>query len=284
MIRLILGLFFSTFLLTNANASEFAERKYLSVDLTQQGIATLTLEKDLRQANEVEYTIDGGVTWTSKEIDANQVTLSGYGTYEVIFYQSIEKMFRTKREELWRQLVYVPYLKPDNIGELAKQYLPLVVFYEGEEYFPMSLNDMLDFGANENEVLKFRHVAAPKGDDRAEVKMGNEIKTFMSFNGHSDMNINFGTFESTCTEREDGTCSLPITKLFLRDAKGSIDDAYVYYDAQVDEDNDLYLTYYYFYAFDPKNTNDVREPATAAHGFDRESVIIKLRYDEQEGS
>lgn len=308
-IRIIYGMILVVLMMANAIAGEMAERKYLSVDLSQQGIAVLQLEKDLKtEATDVKYrrleldSEEKSDDWDEKEaITANKVTLSGSGTYEVQFYKTTDgKISGVNEEILWKQRIYIPYPKPDNIEELAQQYLPLAVYHETEEYFPISLNDMLDFGANDGESLSFEHLKTVHDDsgkvtglnyESGRVKMGEEIKTFMSFNGHSDMNINFTTAESVCEEQPDGTCvygkleftdGIETTKLFLRDAKGSIKDAHVYYDAQLDDDNNLFLTYYYFYAFDPKNATDVSAPAMVAHAFDRESVIIKFSFDQEE--
>ena len=255
--------------------AEYNGIKNLSVDLRIDGRALIKVEQNLLNELEKADTFssepamryksctnseDCNGSWVESELGEQGILIiRSPGLYLVQVY---EKDLDTD-DVMWSQLVYIPYPAPDNAEELAKQYLPVVIFNEEERNFPQSLQDILSY----NQGVDSIDISGVAGGSN--VLMGDTIKSFMQFNGHKDAWFNFNSTTTKCVIGEV-FCS----PLFLRESKGLITNTTIYWDLS-EENNILYLTYYFFYAFDPK-TGTNEEPGFAAHAFDRESFTIQL--------
>lgn len=258
--------------------AEYSGSKYLSVDLQIAGQGLIKVEQDLQDELEKADTFSSepfiqykscadakncSGSWINSELGEQGVlTISSPGLYQVEVYEKDPGF----DDVLWSQLVYIPYPSPEIAEELAKQYLPVVIFNEGEQYFPQSLEDILSYNQGVDSIVVSRH---RNGNNDDSVFMGEAIKGYMQFNGHKDAWFNFGFGESTCLSGHD-LCS----PLFLRNSTGAANNTTIYWDSS-EEGDSLYLTYYFFYAFDPK-TGTLSNPAQAAHAFDRESFTIQF--------
>jgi len=247
------------------------ESTSISIEYGQS--ATVTIMKDLiGKFDSVKVKKFGEESWSEYTVWSNKFTITGAGMYDVKFTKSVEGFIYDSVNVVWKQSVYVPFSQPENAEDLAKQYLPVVIFNNDESYFPQSLETILSFNkeGEENSI----EIAGLHND--ASHFMGEDIKKYMEYNGHSDSYFNFGKNETTCAT-SDGDCTF-YTPLFLRESIGDVKKPTIYWDASI-EDNALYLTYYFFYAFDPK-TGSYESPATAAHGFDREAFTIEFELTE----
>ena len=217
--------------------------------------------------------------WT--EVVANSeggFEIAGSGHHEIRFghsYPNVE--FLT----VWIQRVYVPYpntLEAQSEGQpsvqdLAEAHLPVLVFDSDERYLPQSLDEILAMGESADESIKVPRLSS---QSPGEVAAGPDFQRFLAHNGHPDYALRF--------HNPDVSCSLTDTDcdpVFYRFAERDPENVTVYYDSSI-EDGSLYLTYYYFYAFDPK-VDGPSSPGGFAHVYDRESVTIRLERDEQEG-
>lgn len=191
---------------------------------------------------------------------------NGPGLYEISFY--FWDYVITKDIKLWTQWVYVPYGAPSLTEaqklSLAQDYAPAIIFNDGEEYFPQGLDDILNYGAaNPDNTITITTV---RGTNK--VNMGDPIFQFLPRNAHANGWFDFRLCETQQSQAQVLNCA----RLFLRGSYGEKSDVTVYYDIS-EEGEKIYLTYFYFYAFDTKNGTD-ENPGTAAHAFDRESVTI----------
>jgi len=232
------------------------------------------------------------------QISNESIVLEGYGKHQFRIYSRYSfsnpgtlitdepGTLRTSNILEWQQDVYVPYPSPNNAENLARQYLPITVYHEEEEYFPQSLEEILSFSnSSDGNFIKISNYELNVNGNisssyPAEVSMGVPLLQFLSGNGHSSSSFDFTTNESTCDL--DGL--LACNPLFLRDSTGldsnmSRVDPVVYWDSSIENDI-LYLTYWYFYAFDPKNGSR-RKPGDFAHALDRESVTITFALNTQ---
>ncbi|MGK5094253.1 vWA domain-containing protein [Deltaproteobacteria bacterium TL4] len=199
---------------------------------------------------------------TIKDDTLFQFNIHGRGLFEI----SIEEGNFISTWRTWKQQVYVPYESLDQEQEIAIKYLPIVVFNDEEEYFPMKLEAILSSGA-ENEAIR---VGTYDGGDG--VTMGETLMEYMKYMGDSN---HYFDFETTETQAHVYADYVPFVELlFLRDQTGNKEEPVVYYETfQVN--SRLFLSYYFFYAFDPK-VGTKNNPDTAAHAFDRESFTIEL--------
>ena len=199
---------------------------------------------------------------TKLNIDNNQISIYESGLYRLKFYKYI---FTIDKLSIWDQWVYVPYPEIEGAEELAKKYLPIISFHPDEEYYPKSLEEILYFKADD--PSKKITIADVTGIN-PKLNMGDDLTGFMKTNGHSDYFFNFGFNETQCDSR-----LITCTPLFLRDNLGGKDNITVYYDVSKEAGGRVYLTYHFFYAFDPKKGTSIN-PYIAAHAFDRESFTI----------
>lgn len=171
----------------------------------------------------------------------------------------------------WDQLVYSPPAKPSNIEEIARKYFPTVIFHDEESFFPQSLEDLYSFGSGEeNQKYDVRYLYdSGNSMQLIQVEPGSDLINFLSFNGSEDNFFDFSGPETHCALSTPGC--LPH---FMRQNTGTLDRTTTYWDASI-SGNHLYLTYYYFYSFDPK-IGDANDPNKYAHVFDREGVTIHL--------
>ena len=263
-------------------------KKRVRVDVSYNGNAIIYIEKDLKgKVDYIKYRNinSNSLQWKTQQNKdyGNKFIIKGYGEYEVTFHKMVtidgngNKIWNTI---LWRQNIYIPYPQPVISEELAKQYNPVVVFNRDEEYFPQSLDTILSFNNDDNnnsiEISEegWLFDASNNKSARSKHKMGEDIKNYLKFNGHSKAYFNFKTYETICELSNDKKSCKFDKPLFLRYLKGSIDNSVVYWDASKESDF-LYLTYYFFYAFDPKK-GSFTNPGGAAHAFDRESFTIRF--------
>ena len=169
----------------------------------------------------------------------------------------------------WEQLIYVPSVKPAGIEGLARQYFPTVVYHEDESYFPVSLEELFSHKESNTDAFEAYYVSNVLGS-RYSPKPGDDLTEFLSKNGHSDNFFNFSAFDSTCSLTTPGC-----TPHFMRSGAGSHIATTIYWDAD-QVGNELFLTYYFFYGFDPK-IGTMNDPHSAGHVFDREAFTIRFQ-------
>lgn len=219
-----------------------------------------------------------GVNWIEvrKKIDGNHykevsshlghsVNLKDGGIYRVKFIQRLQLNDEVMNEILWVQDVYVPFQEFSYVDaeKLAHKYMPVLHFHKDEEYFPVSLESITDL-----DPLKELTINAD--DNKLNVKYGSELKSFLSHNGHIDYLI-----DTESKLDNPATCELPCESHPLRELKISSNGKPVVYWEVSEEDSDLYVTYHFFYAFDPK-VGTAQKPHMGAHAFDRESFTIRF--------
>ena len=255
----------SFFVIANSVFAAYEGKKRLKIDVNYNGSAVITVEKDLEDYFYIaRYKKVDGNDW--KYSYETKFTISGAGLYELYINDNRGGIGEIT---VWEQKIYIPFPQPENAKELAMQYMPITIFHEDEEYFPQTLEKILSFREETETVELFE-----MGEDAITLNMGQELMGFMEFNGHSNAYFNFGHTESTCIK------GMPYCwPLFLRDSTKDapgfdISDSNVYWDAS-EENGKLYLTYYYFYSFDPKGGTS-SNPGDAAHALDRESVTISF--------
>ncbi len=216
----------------------------------------------------------GVVNWSANEknfdqweaLDRNDdgsVELTIPGLYEIVYY--LPKALGFFKKELWRQQIYVPYPEPSNSEELAQKYAPLIQFNSEESFFPVSIEELIYHGENEEESIKVQTLNGTKYP-----RAGSELWTFLGYDGHVENRFDFG-FEETVCDADSTLCD----PLYLRDLVGNKSNPTVYWQAS-EEGKYLYLTYFMLYAFDPKDGDNLNPGNLGSHAFDRESFTITL--------
>lgn len=186
----------------------------------------------------------------------------GEGAHEVEIFALQED---GEERSLWKQLVFrqtPPRRTPERIDELARRYAPIFLFSRKEDYFPVSLNDLL------------RHPTLLASAGHVEVKgvMGEErislgdLDEFLRYNGHCEYLLDQSLFDM------DESAFLEI--------KGEFRKSVVYYSYLEDSARGrFFINYHTFYAFDPK-TGIAKLLNVGPHIFDRESLTLEFGDDE----
>ena len=185
--------------------------------------------------------------------DKLQITGSGY--YRIRLKNTTDNNIH------WSQWVYVPYPEPANARVLAEKYMPIISFADGEEYFPRKIEDILNHTGSMDSNLNIK-LKISDFTGNTTVQMGNSIIDFLT---------NKGSNEFIIDKDSNGR------KLLQNDTNEGEQNPVVYYHA-IETGGYIYLSYYYFYSFDPKSGHS-SNPASGAHGFDREGLIITLKKD-----
>lgn len=271
---------FSIFLLllTGVSSAEYEGKKRLKTSINYNGSATVTIEIDLEDKfNYVNHANAAGEV-EKLEVTSGSFEILGAGMHRLRFIKELpSRRGETIPLAIWVQDVYIPFPQPTVAEELAKQYMPISIFHTNENYFPQSLDDILSYNRSGNDSIK---VYDPTLLTNPKLNMGQDLKTYLEYNGHSSSAFDFGTIESTCALNDDALCDLNIKPLFLRFSTGNVNDATVYWDAS-EEAGSLYIAYYFFYAFDPKKS-EYGSPGSGAHAFDRESITIRFTQEDGE--
>ncbi len=168
-------------------------------------------------------------------------------------------------DDIWEQNVYVQKdysLSNSEVDELLEDYAPIVVYNNGENYAPMNLDDIFDQipNAMSEDTMTFKTVF---GKNKVNLS---SLSTFMAYNGNKDYVLNFNN-----SLVNTGANS-------FEDIDGNFNDATVYKCFQEDVDN-YYLTYYFIYGFDEKNSFGIT--GLANHNLDRESMTVVLNKDKE---
>ena len=214
------------------------------------------------------YTEENGPIQEIDITEENSFSIQGSGLYELKFRSRRDFFDKTQ----WNQNIYLPFDQTSAAEEIAKQYLPLTIYNRDEDYFPQSLEAILSYSVDGR--INTVNIKKGRGGD-IDLETGSELKNYLASNGHNQSYFNFGTIETTCT-----IGSFFCDPVFWRYSTGSIEPPTptVYWDASYEDEN-LYLTYWYFYSFDPKQ-GDLNEPGAGSHALDRESVTIRFSVDE----
>lgn len=263
----------------SAFSYEYTGPKNVSTLIRDGEPAVVTMHGDLAnqvsflRLTEINISNDGdeieGETWTRSKYNDSFVV---YGDPNANGAHTKPGLFKADfiysgviNENLWSQYIYIPSNKPQNIEDLALIYFPTVIFNEDEEYYPQSLDELFTYKEDDDDkyniskVISIDYAPSP----------GEDLKNFLAYNGHADYWFDFSGSSSTCS-LNNSVC-IPH---FMRSNKGSILNTTTYWDADF-VGNELFLTYYYFYAFDPK-IGTSQEPNTYGHVFDREGVTIRF--------
>jgi len=256
-----------------------------SFDLSQYHIIFFKMVKyddegrPIKQLFNDVVTLSAGTTPIKKEqverIDLEHFSITGSGHYQIKL-----KVFKDDNEDgiddgngdiHWKQIVYVPYLKPANYFSLAKKYVPIIVFgknktfdqvSQNEEYLPRNINDIFVKAGEQSTITIKPAFGAKTYTGLKKIFFGVtgsvDIKKFLTDQGNSDFLL---------------TMDQDIFKAII---SKNTDKPVVYFDV-IETDKFIYLSYYYIYAFDPKNGTSLNVPLPdGAHSLDRESLIITL--------
>ncbi len=176
------------------------------------------------------------------------------GAYEVRL-----AVAESEGRDIWKQLVYVqPKLSrsPKQIDELARRHAPIFLFSHKEEYFPVSLGELL----NAQELVASGQTVQVNtifGDQEVPVSA---LAEFLRYNGHSDYLLN--------------QSGMGLRSSDYRKVHGSAGSSVVYYSYMEDPANNrFFINYHTFYTFDPK-TGIAKMLNVGPHIFDRESMTV----------
>lgn len=195
------------------------------------------------------------------------------GIYEFTIFQSEGSPF-------WKQKVFVIAPQDHTLSEgdkqqLAETFAPVVKYHDEENYFPVSLEYML----NEVEVdsnlidepFQLTNKLVPQGffsflgSKNTDLNLNfkfKDIRKILPFYGHSDSVLKSGLEQSSGSLLKQRYGRRFIT---------------VYYSVfENPKYNEIYINYHFFYSYDPKN-GTVKNESIAAHILDRESMTVVLR-------
>ncbi len=206
-------------------------------------------------ATKVEWTVkQGGVTPIASG------TLGAAVRVEVDLSQVpggvLELRLHAQRRELWRQWIFSQgklARTPEAIDVLANRWAPILLFSSREEYFPLTLESLVDAPEvkGSRDTIKVKTVF---GDERIPLA---ELSEFLRYNGHADYLLDQSAFDSQ--------------KVFDR-VHGDFQHSCVYY-SWIEEGGYGFLNFHTFYAFDPK-TGIAKLLRVGPHVFDRESLTF----------
>ena len=220
------------------------------------------------------------------KIDPHHFKVEGSGIHKISLKETA-----SPRAIVWEQWVYVPYPKPQNHYQLAQKYLPITAYSDKTQYFPQRIDEILFFendgsdANNPNIRLKISNITGKN----FELNTGSDLKDFMTEKGHADFILNFNAdpslnflnFGRFNQEATSVTCTLSkpnCDPLFLRKSFAKTRPLTVYYTSAIINDGNnekLYITYTYIYAFDMK-TGTRNKPGPGSHALDRESLVLIL--------
>lgn len=165
--------------------------------------------------------------------------------------------------EFWKQFLFIqPSLKrnPEEIDRLARAYAPIFLYSRKEQYFPVSLSDLLKSPALMESGASVA-VNTVTGSEEIPIPMLDE---FLRYNGHCDYLLNQSVFDL------DGV---------FKEIHGNFRKSVVYYSYLEDQNSDrFFINYHTFYAFDPK-TGIAKLLNVGPHVFDRESMTMVFKGD-----
>lgn len=208
----------------------------------------------------------GGKSVASGRLDTDwqiQIDLSGKpsGVYEV---RITGRTTDEQEKEVWRQYVYVQTSckrTPTEIHQLAQRYAPIFLFSRKEEYFPVSLEDLV---ASKAVRESKGHVSVDTIFGEQEVPVS-RLDEFLRFNGHADYLL------------DQSMAGMDESVFF--EIRGDFRRSVVYYSYIEDRAKDrFFINYHTFYAFDPK-TGIAKFLNVGPHIFDRESLTVVFRGD-----
>lgn len=157
-------------------------------------------------------------------------------------------------DHFWSQEIFserTPVLLNDSqVHELAEKYAPILTYHEEEQFFPISIEELMNANVPNDVTVKTPSIFSANNTIPYD-----KLEEFLSFNGHSSYLINGG----------DG--------VGLNQVTGSRENATIYY-SYIERENRKFINYHFLYAYDPKTINENEE--LARHNFDRESITIEL--------
>ncbi len=229
-------------------ASPYCNTGAEEYNLTDKIIANMAKNPDERELLPIEV-IDNG--------DKFIISDPTGGYYRIRLKNKVDKNIH------WKQWVYIPFQEPLNARALAEKYMPIISFADNEEYFPKKIEDILSYTGKLNIETNIADEEKPYITDftgKTTIEMGAPIIKFLTEKGESDFIINFG----------NGSYA------FLEGDKNPSEENPVVYYSAITKGNFIYLSYFYFYSYDPKTRKENGNPGEGAHAFDRESLIITL--------
>lgn len=160
--------------------------------------------------------------------------------------------------EFWTQLLFIQTSvkrTPEEIDKIARRYAPIFLFSRKEDYFPVSLNDLVKSPAllaSGGKVV----VQTAAGEEQISVS---DLDDFLRFNGNQEYLLDQSLFDL------DG---------IFKEIRGDFRRSVVYYSYLEDQNSDrFFINYHTFYAFDPK-TGIAKLLNIGPHVFDRESMTV----------
>lgn len=164
--------------------------------------------------------------------------------------------------EVWKQLVFCQPTQTRDAGsihELAMKFAPVLLFSHREQYFPVSLGELL---CSEEVKRSTQAIKVETIFGKEEIPLP-QLAEFLRFNGHADYLLDQSMLG---THRSD-----------FRQLHGNSERAVVYYSyLESSEPGTFYIKYHTFYAFDPK-TGIAKLLGVGPHIFDRESMTLTFR-------
>jgi hypothetical protein len=165
--------------------------------------------------------------------------------------------------EFWAQQIFVQTSvkrSPEEIDAIARRYAPIFLFSRKEDYFPVSLQDLVKSPtllASDSKVV----VQSAAGEEQIAVQ---DLDEFLRYNGNQEFLLDQSMFDL------DG---------IFKEIRGDFRRSVVYYSYLEDQKSDrFFINYHTFYAFDPK-TGIAKLLNVGPHVFDRESMTIVFNAD-----
>ena len=255
----------------NFNMTESIYKKYFDIEQNNRNqlkinVATTdkqgcTYSYSVRSPNSAYKYMEDSIT---NENNAIIVSYPQSGLYKFGLYEKCEKLYGLTFEyrRYWTQEVMVHNISIEKelIEKVATEYAPILSYHDDEEYFPVTLEYLLNKESINSELdgeeLDFVDIEGGKS-----VKYDN-IQNYMPYNGDTNGFINIANnFTRNSSEQRYRT--------------GSIASSTVYYSV-FEKDNQVYINYHMLYSFDPKSGKGTSgiTTAAAAHIFDRESMTL----------
>ena len=202
-------------------------------------------------AKQLSYLGNGDPQWDSDPTLLTPTSNGDYvldspGIYLVQFIDEVDNLGYNHWTTVWEQQFYVPYDKPYGYKELAKEYAPVLVSNVHEAYFPVDLDEIwTQLNAMDEPTL------VDTNDDSLSFSSAFDLLGFLVANGNSRFLVE---------APED-----------LKELTGHDSNITIYYDVAL-VDGKTFLSYYLFYAYDPKVPGIVG--SLGKHVLDRESITI----------
>lgn len=187
----------------------------------------------------------------------NKFELVGSGLYLVRFYGSQLCLSECKYSfPVWEQFVAVPDAVENSLEQAIRNFSPLYSFHDAEEYFPIAIEDLFSRSVSDLSINRMALVSLfGIFDLRNE---SDSITSLLANNGHVGNRVRLD--KNLAVELNGDKANFP-----------------VYWIADEVDQNNYWVTYYTFFAYDVKYPNYVETEIVASwgnHELDREGISV----------